>query len=117
PIYDDVVQHLQTLFGTETEKEVNQWYTAHYDTYFNDPAGVKDPIHEYAIYVYALADKKDDIEVQKVFACYLGINVFISWYSLDWDQACIRRCSLCLIGVNQEYHSYPISMHKLDVLQ
>ncbi|KAF8649233.1 hypothetical protein AX16_005925 [Volvariella volvacea WC 439] len=94
PIYDEVLQHFFLYLGSEADKlqaqYPNQWTVAHHSAYFDDPAGVKDPIHQYALCTYVHGRKVEDAlgrkEIKRGFVWYSGVFVGVSKESEGLNQ-------------------------------
>ncbi|THU92701.1 hypothetical protein K435DRAFT_862200 [Dendrothele bispora CBS 962.96] len=76
-IYDDIQTHMLRYAGPDTPKDANMWYCEEHTSTFSDPSGQHNSIKEYALFVYALGDKREDsqggLRIQRPLVYYLGV--------------------------------------------
>ncbi|KAF8649230.1 hypothetical protein AX16_005922 [Volvariella volvacea WC 439] len=73
-IYNNVLRNFNNYLAIGTQIDANNWYTAHDQNYYDDPAGQKDTVHEYGIYIYALGDKLEEGErLQRGYVFYFAV--------------------------------------------
>jgi hypothetical protein len=86
-IWTDTVGRISNYLSTDTFKGLDLWYTATTDDFFDDPAGVKDSIHQYVLYCYALGDKAEDSlggkRLQVGFCFIFGVRICFSEVVVD----------------------------------
>lgn len=84
-IWHDIVGHISTYLGPNTFKAPDVWNFSCLDNLFHDPSGVKDSIHQYVIYCYALGDKTETAyggkRLQLGFCFIFGVSVYFFYFT------------------------------------